>query len=364
MSTIAVDNITNEQGSGRPNFTNGVQTSNINGGQIGGRRNLIINGDMRIAQRGTTETVSEGSNEGYATVDRWELSFNAGSGGAIVVEQSSDAPNGFSNSLKFESSTTYDSFSGTESIFFGTKLEGQDLQGLGYGTAGAKNIVLSFWIKSNNYFDPISVKFQTIPSQTHFVRSVTPTSSWTKHEISVPPNTIGEMQNNNGTGLRVYFTLAGTASGEYAGDETSEWIASRRDYVNDVGNFVQSSGNTFYITGVQLEVGDTATEFEHRSYGEELALCQRYYEVEILPNRTSYAYGVDGNNKNMRTTNFAATKRASPSVTILDTPRYFCASSLSITASTTGAIHAVTKTCAGSGEYMATDYSVEYDAEL
>ena len=280
-----------------------------------GRRNLIINGAMQVAQRGTSASVSDNSNEGYSTLDRWATQFNSAIGGSITYSQSSDAPSGFANSAKIQCASTHTPASYGDYLSLRTTIEAQDLQQLAYGTSDAKEITLSWYMKVETYSGPISVGFQTKDGTSeYFVKSVTPTSSWTRYSITVPASTTATINNDNGAGLQVEFVLSGdTANTNFdrATDSTA-WETTRYQYVSDVGNILSNTSNAIYITGVQLELGKVATPFEHRSYGEELALCQRYYEVSSGVNW--YLTGLGSGAEVYLPNTWKVTKRATPTM--------------------------------------------------
>ena len=253
--------------------------SDTDGNVRSGRKNLIINGAMQVAQRGTSATVSDNSNEQYSTLDRWYLNFNNSIGGAVTFSQSTDTPSGFGNSLKIQCSTTDTSFSTNEYVSVSQLIEAQDLQRLSYGTAAAKQITLSWQMKTDTYTGPITVAFETNDGTVeYYVKSYTPTTSWAEYTCTIPASTSATINNDNGNGMRVSFVLAGhTSSSIAAASDSTAWSTTRADYRSNIGNILSNTSNAIYITGVQLEVGTAATDFEHRSYGEELALCQRYY---------------------------------------------------------------------------------------
>jgi len=236
---------------------------------------------MQVAQRGTSETVSDGSNEGYSTIDRWALRFNSGHSGAIVMSQSSDAPDGFGSSTKLKcSSTGAPASSSTDFINFETRLEGQDLQQLASNTSNPKQFTVSFYMKTVNYTDPITVAFrQQSDTPEYAAVSVTPSTSWTRHSVTLTASSTGAIRNDNTGQLRLRFIIAGGSDGTYAGSSDVSTITSTRiDHRDDIGNFVDSTSNELYITGVQLEIGEQSTPFEHRSFADELARCKRYYQ--------------------------------------------------------------------------------------
>jgi hypothetical protein len=245
-----------------------------------GNRNLIINGAMQVAQRSSGPiTVSDSSNEGFSTLDRWYLNFNATAGGALDFSQSTDAPDGFASSVKLACSTADASHTGTEQIYLAQYMEAQNLQQFGYGASSAKSMTISWYMKAVNFTGPISLALDTTDgTQEYYVVSKNPTSSWARYSVTIPGSSSATVNNDNGKGLSVKFVLAGDSSGTYAAaSDSTAWSTTRKDYRNDIGNLVSSTSNEFYITGIQLELGDTATPFEHRSYGDELAKCQRYF---------------------------------------------------------------------------------------
>ena len=284
------------------------------GASGGGNKNLVINGAMQVAQRGTSATVSNGSNEGYSTVDRFYLNFNAGVGGAINFSQSSDAPSGFANSIKMQCSTTNTSFSTTNAINLEYRPEAQDLQRLGYGTSDAKKMTISWYMKAVNFSDPISLALETRDGTSeYFVKSYTPTTSWVRYTCTVPESTSATINDDNGQGMFVKFVIAGFSSGTYAvSSDSTAWSTTRADYVDDIGNFTSSTSNELYITGVQMELGEKATDFEHRSYGDELERCQRYFT-------SGSTYFEDGSSASstivLTTAYFKQSMRATPTIT-------------------------------------------------
>ena len=276
MSTLKVTNIESPSGGGV-----NAKITDINGGQLS-NRNLIINGAMNIAQRSTSSvTVSNGSNEGYSTLDRWYLNFNDSIGGAVSFTQSSDSPAGFANSAKITCSTTDTSFSGNQYVALNQRIEAQNLQMLSYGSSDAVSMKLSWYMKTTTYTGPISVAlFTEDGTAEYFVVSVTPTTSWARYSVTIPGSTTATINDDNGRGMYVQFVLAGnTSSSIAASSDSTAWSTTRAEFRNDVGNILSNTSNVFFLTGVQLEVGDVATAFEHRSYGDELARCKRYCQA-------------------------------------------------------------------------------------
>jgi hypothetical protein len=249
-----------------------------------GRRNLIINGGMQVAQRGTSS--STGTSNTYSTVDRMKHNTSLPSGvSTLTYSQDTDAPDGFGYSYKVtpDQSATAALTGGNRSIAM-TIIEAQDLQQLAFGSSDAKPFTVSFWIKSN-LTGTFTLELESPDSGSSylfFTKALTINTSgvWEYKTVTIPPHVNGTMNNDNDVGLVVAFWLAAgptfTSGGNPSdGSWHSSTNANRADPSNI--NIYSSSSNYVQITGVQLELGKVATPFEHRSYGEELALCQRYY---------------------------------------------------------------------------------------
>ena len=256
--------------------------TDIDGGRLANNafslgKNLIINGAMQVAQRGTQVTgVTSG---GYVTVDRFTTTF--GSLGTWTIDQSTDSPNGFSNSLKITNTTADASPASGDYALVEHKIEGQNLQGLGYGSADAKPLTLSFWVKSNKTGSASVELRQPNNSNKLFsaAYSISSADTWEHKTVSIPSDTAGVINNDNGAGFNIVWWLnsGSTYTGGSAASTWSTMDNTKRNFSNlGVGG---ATSDYFQITGVQLEVGSAATPFEHRSYGDELAKCQRYYQL-------------------------------------------------------------------------------------
>jgi hypothetical protein len=246
-------------------------------------RNLVINGAMQVAQRGTSSTGVTTS--GYKTCDRFE--FARASLGTWTISQESDGPSGFANSLKLACTTANASPVVDAFLFLNYKIEGQDLQQLAKGTADAKPMVLSFWVKSNK-IGTYQVTLIDNDNTRHVAGTYTVGTSgtWDYKTIAVPADTTGAFDNDVNVSLNLEFWL-GSGANLTGGAVPTAWepqLNIDRNAGSNV-NLADTIGNYFQITGVQLEVGDTATPFEHRSYGQELALCLRYFERADTLNR-------------------------------------------------------------------------------
>lgn len=251
-----------------------IDNNGVNLGQLG-NRNLIINGAMQVAQRGTSATGV--NSNGYYATDR--MNFYKTNSATYAISQSTDAPAGFSYSHKVVSTTGDSSLGATDLVsplFY--SIEGQDLQHLGYGTTDGKYSTLSFWVKTN-VTGTYSVSFY----KTHLsarvcspLYTITTANTWQYVSLTVPSDTVS-IANGTGGGLYLYFNT--TVGSSYNSQPTTAWTAynSNNWAGGHTANCFASSNDSWQITGVQLELGDTATPFEHRSYGDELAKCQRYY---------------------------------------------------------------------------------------
>jgi len=241
-----------------------------------GRRNLIINGGMQVWQRGTSATSAP---NGYSTVDRWKIYES--SEGAYTSEQSTDHPNGGGYSLKCQVTTADTSIGSSQYAFVETPLEGQDLQQFQYGTSNAKYVTLSFWVKSNKTGTYSVSIYKYAGSGTAYMYrkgyTINSANTWEKKTVTIPPLTSsgGSIPNTSTAGLLLSFGFAwGT---DFQGTD-GVWDTNTSGYgTSNQVNWMDSTSNNFYLADVQLEVGKVATPFEHRFYGEELALCQRYF---------------------------------------------------------------------------------------
>jgi hypothetical protein len=236
-------------------------------------RNLIINGAMQVAQRGTSETgVTAG---GYSTVDRFMFVGNIGT---RTNTQETDAPSGFSNSSKVEVTTAEAPPSVGDYLTIEHKVEGQNLQMLKKGTADALPVTVSFWVKSNvtgTYI--LEIDDNDNARNINKSYTVDASATWEYKTITFEGDTTGAFDNDASYSARLIWWL--DAGSTFRGGTLATSWEPTNNSNRVVGNVAlgDTVGNYFQITGVQLEVGDTATPFEHRSYGDELARCQRYY---------------------------------------------------------------------------------------
>ena len=244
---------------------------------VSGRKNLIINGDMRIAQRGTSAT-SVTSAGGAYLIDR--INYNLSSAGTWSFSQESDAPSGFTKSFKALCTTATGTLGAGAYLVFYYNFEGQDFQQLEYGNSSAKTVTLSFYVKSNKTGTyQVSFRATNGSQERHIGGTYTVNSSgvWERKTITYVGDTAQAIINNNTRGNTLeWWVVAGTTF--TSGSSPTAWqnqVSADRAGGHNV-NLGDATNNYWQVTGIQLEVGVGASDFEHRSFGEELALCQRY----------------------------------------------------------------------------------------
>jgi hypothetical protein len=300
MSQLKVDTITDEAGTGSPSLPNGLTVGGVNYPSTGplSNRNLIINGAMQIAQRGTSLSLS---NSSEYLLDRFRT-FKSHTATATVT-QSSDAPAGFNNSWLITVGTGATTGASDE-LQVAQPIEGFNAAQLNLGTASATSFTLSFWVKSS-LTGTFAVAFQSDLAVDTYVATYTiaVVNVWEYKTITVPATTVGTWLKNSGIGLSVVFDL-GSGSNQEA--TPNVWTTGNKVTASGTTKVANTSGATWQITGVQLEAGTVATPFEHRSFGQELALCQRYfcktYDIDVVPGATS-----NGSNGSIRVTSISTT---------------------------------------------------------
>ena len=268
------------------NNTDGTCTANITNNLS--NRNLIINGDQKISQRGTSFSAPA---DGY-TLDRWSVYENLSTGQVEVTQETVTDLIGFTKAAKINTTTAeagVPSASGTQYATYIQPIEAQNLSHIGNGTSAAKPLIFSFYVKSN-VTGTFCVTFYK-PDNTARVVSLPYTinsaNTWERKTLSIPADTSGGgINDDNGQGLAVYFILARKTG--YSGTTSTSWI----NYTNTgwaptcTATIFENVNDHIFITGCQLEVDNTgsgvATDFEHRSFAQELALCQRYFFKHVM----------------------------------------------------------------------------------
>jgi hypothetical protein len=237
-------------------------------------KNRLINGDMNIDQRNNGAAVTFTSLAELYTVDRWQGRNQTD--GAFSMQQVADAPAGFTNSLRLTVTTADASLAAGQYCQIRQAIEGFNAADLAWGTSAAQAITLSFWVKSS-----ITGAFNIALTNASNLRgytsqyNISSANTWEQKSVTIPGDTSGTWVTNNGVGVRVAFTLG--AGSSFIGTPNT-WIGEVMGS-SGIGNVMATNGATWQVTGVQLEKGTTATNFDVLPFGTELALCQRYYEV-------------------------------------------------------------------------------------
>jgi len=254
-----------------------------------GRRNILINGDFGIYQRAQQVTGLGAASE-YYTADRWRIEGASGISGRFTMTAGTEAAPPESNvttSLKLDCTTADTSLAAGEYLILQQLVEGQNLQHVKKGTSGAKQLTVSFWVKSETGNFTYIAELYDADNTRQVSKSFSVTSSWSKVELTLPADTTGAFGNDANVSLYCQIWLA-AGSNFTSGTLSETWTSSTNaNRAVGVSNFYSSTSNELYITAFQLEVGDVATEFEILSYPERLALCKRYYEEK---GRSGVAY--------------------------------------------------------------------------
>ena len=245
-------------------------------------RNIIINGDMSIAQRGTSATGLGNGDNGYHTCDRWSFRESGSPTWEFTQTQSTDVPSGqgFAKSLKMDCTTADTSLATNDMCRIQQSFEGQNLQYLKFGTSSAQSTTVSFWVKSNKTGDYnvslLNNDQSRIIGNTYTINSA---DTWEKKTITFAGDTAGAFDNDNNNSLSLWWGLLGGT--DRVGGDSSSWGANadNKNVAGQTVNLADSTDNEWYITGVQLEAGQTASEFEFLPYDVNLRRCERYYQT-------------------------------------------------------------------------------------
>jgi hypothetical protein len=268
-------------------------------------KNRLINSDMQIDQRNAGASVTASTAGVYYAVDR--TFFYKDSSATFTVQQSSVAPVGFNKSLLTTVTSPVSSGAGN-AVVVSQNIEGLNVGDLGFGTASASTVTLSFWVRSS-LTGTYCVALRNSAFNRSYVSeySISSANTWEYKTITIAGDTTGTWLSDNSTGIRVAFDLG---SGSNGNATANTWTASAGLRTTNQVNFANTSGATFYITGVQLEKGSTATSFDYRPYGTELALCQRYY----WKTNTNMGFAQTGNITGGGVVRNPVTMRASPTI--------------------------------------------------
>ena len=315
--------------------------------QYYGFKNRIINGAMVIAQRGTAAVTGSGE----FPVDRFLVGNTTD--GAFSAQQDSSAPAGFINSVKLTTTTADATLTTTQNLNSQHRIEGTNVADLGWGTANAKTVTLSFWVRSSLTGTFGGALKNSAENRSYpFTYSISVADTWEYKTITITGDTSGTWLTTNGIGIIISFGLgAGPDRSGTAGAWNSNNNASATSAVSVIGTL----SATWYVTGVQLEVGSVATSFDFRSIGTELALCQRYYEEVWCQWATIWAAGMNNYN-----TGYRVTKRAAPTfVCFADTTPYAKTGATGNVRNTTGSANVAINSVTSDGNLngFAIDYS-------
>ena len=327
MSTLKVDGIRSNSASSDAITlaSDGTCTANIINNLS--NRNKIINGAMAVHQRSSSVTGITSS--GYHTADRMELAL--ANGGTWTNTISTDTPDGFADSYKLDCTTADSSLGGDDLVLFRQIIEGQNLQDFAKGTSSAKAFTVSFYIKTNKTGTYVLELLDDANSRQVSKSYTVSNTNWNRYTISFPADTTGAFANSNAAALYVHFWLAAGTNFTSGTQQTSWATNTKANRVNGLNvNIADNTSNEWLITGIQLEVDQTgsgvATDFEHRSYGDELAKCQRYYYNHVTETGTQLAIAnMQAYNSSTAygTLHFPVTMRANPSLDATSGGNYY-----------------------------------------
>ena len=328
-----------------------------------GRKNLIINGAMQVAQRATSVTGVGNGDNGFHTCDRWQYVESGDTGSVFTLTQSTDAPSGFGNSMKFDCTTAESTLAANEQLRLRYKFEGQDLQQLKKGTSEAESFTLSFWVKSHTT-GAAAVCFYAANRQISALYTINSSATWEKKTITFSGDSTTAIPNDANDGFQLWFQLF--AGSQYtSGTLPTSWATynENNNAVGQVLNIASSTDNYFQVTGVQLELG-SGTDFEHRSYGEELALCQRYYQESWYFFEGDSGYSSSGGSFTPSSLPLTTSLRASPSLTTVLIQKSAGATFNSVNYFGTSGINAVKHVLNLATGYQYYQAKLKLDAEL
>ena len=299
----------------------------IGSGQAQGDKNLIINGAMNVAQRGTSATdLGSGGTFTYNSQDRWYF-LTVGSAAARFTQTvSTDVPDNtnFSTSLKLECTTASGTVGAAHRQQIGQKLEAQNNQALRYGKSTAKSATLSFWVKATKTGKNYAWLYTGDANKFSYISyTINTSNTWEYKTVTFTGDTAASIANDNGEGLSVIWMLylGSNYTSDSSGSENTwiTWNSSNYDQFHGQVNHADSTSNSFLITGTQLEIGDVATPFEHEDFGTTLAKCQRYFfQLTDISSDGAGTFGQRYNNDTAKRTieiQYPTTMRTSPTLT-------------------------------------------------
>jgi len=299
-----------------------IDSINNNQGSPFGFKNRIINGAMVIDQRNAGASVTVDTvNFGY-TADRWGAIESTD--GVMTAQQVATAPTGFTNSLKLTTTTADATLGATQFAYVGQRIEGYNVADLGWGTANAKTVTVSFWVRSSLTGTFGGSIYNSGSNRSYpFTYTISVADTWEQKSVTITGDTSGTWLTTNGIGLILVFGLG--VGSTYSGT-AGAWVGSLAFSATGAVSVVGTINATFYITGVQLEKGSTATSFDYRSYTTELQLCQRYcHVVKPADGGATYVGGINGAGttaSGLVSIPFPVTMRAAPTLSLSGTSFY------------------------------------------
>ena len=289
---------------------------NINAGGGSSNRNIFQYGAMNVSQRSTSETgIGSGAVDTYKTLDRVGIA-HGNTDGRLTMTQDGSGPSGFANSLKLDCTTADTSIAAGEYMFLTQLIEGQNVQSFAKGTSDAKPFAVSFYVKGNASATYVCELYDG-DNNRQISKTFSVTTDWTRIELSFPADTTGALDDDNAVSL--YLNIWLHAGSTFTGGtlNSSAWASNTNaNRAAGISSFFDSTDRTFFITGVQLEVGQNPTEFEHEPVERTLAKCQRYYFKFLEGATKEIGPGWFYNATYMSTIfRFPTTMRASPTAT-------------------------------------------------
>ena len=342
--------------------------------QPSGRKNIVTNGAMQVAQR-STSTTGIGASAGYFTLDRYKIETGS-SAGRLTMTQTADGPSGFANCLKLDCTTADTSIHADEYLFLRQKFEGQDLQQLKKGTSDAESVTVSFYVKGDQAATYVC-ELKDNDNSRNNTQAFAVTTSWNRIELTFAADTTGALDDDNASSFEINIWLhagSGYTGGTFASNTWASSTNANR-YAGSRTSFYDSTDREFFLTGVQMEIGSQATNFEHRSFGEELALCSRYYQGTI--GSGYFGVGRTANSSIMIQVPLTHEMRATPTASLSATTVTFAepnAANFNVTSASIANAHTTARGGAyyingtvtvgvGDNVFLSTDY-INMDAEL
>jgi len=281
------------------------------------KRNMVINGNMQVSQRASTTTGIPANSNYYPALDRYAVEGDHTAGRFTMSQAAITDLAGFTKAMKLDCTTADTSIGANEYLLVEQRIEGQNLQGLGFGTSDAKPVTVSFYVKGTAKTYMLEV--QNYDASKVSTNQFAVTTSWNRISITIPADTASAISNDNGHGFWLNFWIhAGSTftGGTYSANAWQSLTNNTR--ASGIGSFFSSTDNELYITGLQMELGEVATPFEHESFADNLARCQRYFYQPDSENDTMGRLNSPAGNLNdfSGAVNFPVTMRADPTISI------------------------------------------------